>query len=192
MGAEVLAEAGVEVFLGIEGLEGIAGLVEGGAGEFVLEFESADDGFAFGGGSTAFAESFEDNAVGVELEGGVIDDFDEDLVAGSSVFGAGVIDGDVFGDFAAVGGDEPVFFFAVEGADELGDASLEDMDDFAGVRHFAVAFCGFAGEGDDAVAGEGVEGFSAGDKEVALSGVVFGSDEAIAAGGGLEGSGEAL
>ena len=70
--------------------------------------------------------------MGVGLWGGVVDDFEEDLVAGAGVFGAGVVNGDVFGDFLAVGGDEPVFAFAGEGTDELGDASFEDFEDFAG------------------------------------------------------------
>ncbi len=39
----------------------------------------------------------------------------------------------IFGDFFAVGGDKPVFAFAGEGADELCDASFEDLDDFAGI-----------------------------------------------------------
>jgi len=71
--------------------------------------------------------------MGVGLLGGVVDDFDEDFVADAGVFGAGIIDGDIFGDFFAVRGDEPVLAFAGEGADELGDASFEDLGDFAGI-----------------------------------------------------------
>ena len=71
--------------------------------------------------------------MGVGLLGGVVDNFDEDLVAGVGVFGAGVVHGDVFGDFLAVGGDEPVFSFAGEGSDDLGEASFEDLEDFAGI-----------------------------------------------------------
>jgi len=45
VGADVFAEAGVDVRLGVEGLQGFAGLVEGWSREFVLQVESSDDGF---------------------------------------------------------------------------------------------------------------------------------------------------
>jgi len=79
--AGVLADTGLDGGFAVEVFDSVAGVVEGGAGEIFFEAEAAHDGFEFGGRGAGFSEAFEDDAVGEKFCGGVIEDFDEDLVA---------------------------------------------------------------------------------------------------------------
>ena len=157
-----------------------------------FEAEAAYDSFEFGGGGAGFSETFEDDTTSEILGGGVIENFDVNLVAERCVFGGGIVNGDGFAEGPAVGLDEPLLALAGEGAGYFGDGSFEDFDDASDVTVFSFAFALLLDAGDDAVAADGVEGFTGWDEEVALGDEFFGSDEAETAAGGFEGADDAV
>ncbi len=122
----------------------------------------------------AFADDLRDDAFAEFSFGGVLDDFDDDLVAELGVLGFGVADDNGFVHELAIDLDEEGPIFLHEYADVLLVSALNDFDDLSGVGRTTRACTGASAIvshiGADAVAGHGVHGATFGDEEVAMFG----------------------
>src|SRR5690606_39104708 len=136
------------------------------------------------------AEHARDDALGEHVALGVLDDLDDDLVAGLDVLGGGVADNDGLREFAPVGLHEPLLPLLEDVAGEGGALALEDLDDLADEALLVAATALARDEDAHAVAGEGAAGRVRGDEDVALAVLVVGADEAEALGVALEDAGD--